>query len=307
MQKKTTNASGKISQANTNQLILGNLTNVIITQEDFDTRWFYAIREAVTAWNSIGNCRINLIHSYNQLYPSSTSSVSPNITVKKVDLGTGNFGLAEFPTNAGELGAILQINPYTNNINGSPRSHEQDVYMLIHEIGHCLGLRHTDNYVEDNYDQYGRFVNKNPIPGTPSNGYTSDDPNSVMNSGRMGTYNTWSSFSNYDVIAAQYLYPPLTTSTFKTVINCQSSYSVANTVISTAGAMYQGAFYEWRMLDQGLNVVLPVNSFSNMPQQEWGYSNPGTYYLECRLVGLECAGEWARKTIILIDNQHNQI
>lgn len=298
--EKSTNAGGKIAQGNTNQLIQGNLTNVIITQEDFDTRWFYAIREAIAAWNAIGNCRINLIHSYNQFYPPYTSSVTPNITVKKVNLGAGGFGHSEFPTDSGQPGAVLQVNPYTNNVNGTPRSHEQDVYMLIHEIGHCLGLRHTDFAVEGYYDDNGRFVGRNGVPGTPTSGNANDDPNSVMNSGRLGTLNAWSSFSSYDVIAAQYLYPPVTTpfvSTFKNVINGPSSNSAGSEMISTAGAMYNGGYYEWRMLDQSLNVVLPVSSFSNSAQQEWAHNTPGTYYLECRLVGLECVGEWARQIV----------
>lgn len=305
-QEKQLNLGGKIAQGHTNQLILGNLTNVVITQEDFDTRWFYAIREAVAAWNAIGNCRINLIHSYNQFYAPYTNSVTPNITVKKANLGTGGFGEADFPTDAGQPGATLFVNPFTNNVtstgadNGVPRSHEQDVYMLIHEIGHCLGLRHTDYAVEGNYDKYGRYVGVNVVPGTPSTGASWADPSSVMNSGRLGTSNIWSGFSSYDVIAAQYLYPPVTTpfvSTFQNVINGPSSVSAGSTVISTAGAMYDSGYYEWRMLDQSLNVVLPVSSFSNSPQQEWSYGTAGTYYLECRLVGLECTGEWARQTI----------
>ncbi|WP_431292389.1 M57 family metalloprotease [Pedobacter sp. P26] len=304
--EKATNASGKIAQGNTNQLIQGNLTNVIITQEDFDTRWFYAIREAITAWNAIGNCRINLIHSYNQFYPPYTSPVTPNITIRKVNLGTGAFGQADFPTDAGQPGANIWVNHVTNNVtstgadNGIPRSHAQDVFMLIHEIGHCLGLRHTDYNGEGNYDAYGRYVGVNAIPGTPSTGAASADPNSVMNSGRLGTSRTWTDFSSYDVIAAQYLYPPVTTpfvSTFKNVINGPSSNSAGATVTSTAGATYNGGYYEWRMLDQSLNVVLPVSSFSDFPQQEWSYGTPGTYYLECRLVGLECQGEWARQTV----------
>ncbi|QNR85472.1 hypothetical protein H9N25_03035 [Pedobacter riviphilus] len=300
---KLTGSGGKIAQANTNNLLQGNLTNVIITTEDYDIRWHYAIREAVAAWNAVSNCRINLIHSYSQFYPPYTNSVTPTITIKKSNLGTGAFGQGQFPTTSGTAGAILLVNPFTNNVNsngqdnGIPRSHEQDVYMLVHEIGHCLGFRHTDWKAEGTG---GSAVGANPIPGTPNNGDPGNDPNSVMNSGRLGTSNTWSSFSSYDVIAAQYLYPPVTTpfvSTFKNVINGPSSNSAGSEMISTAGAMYNGGYYEWRMLDQSLNVVLPVSSFSNSAQQEWSHGTPGTYYLECRLVGLECVGEWARQTV----------
>jgi predicted Zn-dependent protease len=301
--KKWMNDGGKISQANTNNLIQGNLTNVIITTEDYDIRWFYAIRDAVTAWNEISNCRINLIHSYNQFYPPYSTSVTPTITMKKSNLGTGSFGQGQMPTSSGTAGAVLLVNPFTNNVNsngqdnGIPRSRAQDVYMLVHEIGHCLGLRHTDWKAEGTG---GSSVGANPIPGTPSSGEPSNDPNSVMNSGRLGTSNSWSAFSSYDITAAQYLYPPLSSpalSTFKDIINGGSSFSVGGTVISTAGTTYSGNYYEWRMLDQNLNIVLPVSSFTNSPQQEWGYSNTGTYFLECRVVGLECAGEWARQTI----------
>ncbi|MGM9477495.1 M57 family metalloprotease [Pedobacter sp. GSP4] len=298
-QHKLLNGGGKIAQVNTDNVVLGNLTNIIIATEDYDTRWHYAIREAVAAWNAISNCRINLIHSYSQFYPPYSNSVTPTITIKKANLGTGGFGLGQPPTGSGSAGAIVYVNPFTNNTtngydNGIPRSHEQDVYMLVHEIGHCLGFRHTDWAAE------GVGDGANPIAGTPSNGNAWDDPSSVMNSGRLGTAKTWSSFSAYDVIAAQNLYPPVTTpfvSTFKTVINGPSSISTNSTVISTAGAMYDSGYYEWRMLDQSLNVVLPVSSFSNSPQQEWSHGTAGTYYLECRLVGLECTGEWGRQTV----------
>jgi hypothetical protein len=44
-------------------------------------------------------------------------------------------------------------------------------------------------------------------------------------------------------------------------------------------------------------VYKMVSSFSNSSQQEWAHNIPGTYYLECRLVGLKCVGEWARQTV----------
>ncbi len=59
----------------------------------------------------------------------------------------------------------------------------------MHELGHNLGLRHADIANPDN-----------AIPGTPVL-----DPNSVMNSG--GNNIEFDHFSEYDRIAASYLYP----------------------------------------------------------------------------------------------------
>ena len=72
-------------------------------------------------------------------------------------------------------------------------------YNMVHELGHCIGLRHT------NWDIRGEPINPwgaNLIPGTPS-----QDPNSVMNGGTAN--NVYLGFSSYDIIALQYLYPEI--------------------------------------------------------------------------------------------------
>ncbi len=299
-------------QASTNNTIQNNLTNITIGLEGgYDSRWFYIIQDAVAAWNAISDCRVNLIHKYDNLY-SPYSGLSVDILVRKdAGLGTGNFGRGAWPTISGSPGGLILVNHVTNNVyqsgpnrgqdNGIPRTHLQHVYMLVHEIGHCLGLRHTDWAWEGTGS-----MGANPIPGTPSTGYQTDDATSVMNSGDMGTDYAWvtwpfdARFSTYDRTAARYLYPVVTTpyiTTFKNFINGESSASTGSTIISTAGA---GGYsnYEWRILDiYGNNLGDPAGS--NGQQIEWGYATPGTYTLQCRVVGAECPGEWASQIISL--------
>lgn len=68
---------------------------------------------------------------------------------------------------------------------------------MVHELGHCIGFRHT-NWLSRGEAE----MNAIHITGTP----LGQDPNSVMNGGT-ASY-TWNGFSNYDIKAAQYLYTP---------------------------------------------------------------------------------------------------
>ncbi|MBZ4189495.1 M57 family metalloprotease [Niabella beijingensis] len=292
-------------QVSTNNTVQGSLTNITIgfydaTPSQFsadDSRWFYTIRRAVDAWNTISSCRINLIHVYNNMY-APYPSLNVDILVVPENLGSGNFGQGEWPTQAGAPGNRIKVNPYTANTDGSPRSQDQDVYMLIHEIGHCLGLRHTDWFVEG-----AGTIGANPIPGTPSSGASTDDASSVMNSGRLGTSYGWGAypsdgrFSSYDKVAARYLYPLGNSGyTFKTVINGPTSGSVSQTLIMTSGAGADNYGHEWRELDASGNIL--YGPYQAGAQIEFSMPNPGTYFLETRIINGELPGEWIRKTVV---------
>lgn len=101
---------------------------------------------------------------------------------------SGLYALAEFPQN-GQVGFRIQI----DNNAFSSLTFAQRVMVLTHEIGHCLGLRHTDN---PGSDSFGTAL----VPGTPTT-----DSQSIMNT--PSPVPAWSQFSNYDQITAQYLYP----------------------------------------------------------------------------------------------------
>jgi hypothetical protein len=66
---------------------------------------------------------------------------------------------------------------------------------MLHELGHNLGLRHTDGQGEGSAG-----VGLVHIPGTPTS-----DPNSFMRSRSCGV--SWTGFSNGDLIALNHLWP----------------------------------------------------------------------------------------------------
>ncbi|HEX5754661.1 MAG TPA: zinc-dependent metalloprotease [Archangium sp.] len=118
-----------------------------------------------------------------------------NITAQTT---SGAGGSAGFP-----LGGL----PYgTLNIGTGLQSYSIDVneHVITHEIGHTIGMRHSDYY--DRSISCGTSGNEGTagvgailIPGTPTR-----DPDSIFNS----CFNSTASgeFSPYDVVALNYLY-----------------------------------------------------------------------------------------------------
>ena len=66
---------------------------------------------------------------------------------------------------------------------------------MAHELGHNLGLRHTNGGSEG-----AAGVGLIQIPGTPTT-----DSDSFMNAGTCG--NSWTKFSHYDIVTFNYLWP----------------------------------------------------------------------------------------------------
>lgn len=149
-----------------------------------------ALQWAVNNYN-----RLNIGLQFNLTY--GTNYQSKDMVVYRVSGGGG--GSAGFPS-GGAPYKWVQIQSGTSNYGTNVVEH-----VITHEIGHSVGLRHTDYF--DRSISCGSGGNEGSagvgaihVPGTP----TGADMNSIMlacfSSGEDGE------FGNYDVVALEYLY-----------------------------------------------------------------------------------------------------
>lgn len=146
---------------------------------------------AIALWNNVISCRVKF---------TRVGSPGANITITNQNLGSGVCGAAYFPLN-GLPGSLIRIN--ISQISGNSFAQQQRT--IAHELGHCIGFRHTNwasgeprsGQLSDN----GAYFDAMHILGTPTGG----DANSLMNGGQCGIGAT--TLSNFDILAVQFLYP----------------------------------------------------------------------------------------------------
>lgn len=109
-----------------------------------------------------------------------TSSTGANIVFNRAPSGAQYLASAGFPTSGGNPFNQVLINT-TAIANGSPTINSVAT-ILAHEVGHCIGFRHTD-YMGRQFSCGGQAANEGAgtdgailIPGTPAG----PDPNSWM-------------------------------------------------------------------------------------------------------------------------------
>ena len=113
-----------------------------------------------------------------------SASQSPDVTLVAFYEVSNTLGSAGFPTSAGDPYSEVRMNTYHYNTSTGSTNINYIGTIIAHELGHCIGFRHTD-YMNRAYSCGGRRQNEGQatngvgavhIAGTP----TAGDPNSWM-------------------------------------------------------------------------------------------------------------------------------
>lgn len=180
-----------VSQWNTPTVISSvNVERIKYNIGGLSYEWQTAIFSALDKWVTIPNVKINFYYDY------LTPQLADNNTISFLNDGGilpyNVIAQGEFPS-SDNAGYRVIVN--TDFYNNYPVTASGKLYNMVHEIGHCLGLRHS-NWQTIGETQSGAQL----INGTPQ-----ADGSSVMNGGT--ALYTWNGFSSYDIIAAQAMYP----------------------------------------------------------------------------------------------------
>jgi len=220
-----------------------------------DNDWRSAVHQAISEYNSLG---LSFSFVYSDINPDILVSYYPTTPSDPIfnDLVCGT---ALYPSSNGLPGSSIFVNQLTTY----QFSTKMKKLILAHNLGHCIGLRHTDWH-------------KYPLNYEPTAihivGTTGTDSNSIMNADYCGK--EWKGFSNYDKIALDALFPGDALFLSKTSIegpsmpetNNQINYSLICPPLHTLTEII------WTVNG---NIVSQNQSFN------YTFNQPGTYDLKC--------------------------
>lgn len=185
-------------QYRTNQLVTALPRVITVKVTKLGTAFIAGADTAIARYNRLG-----LRMTFQRI-----TSGTADITIQGFNQGpSGGYitlGSSGFPTSTGSPYGTVKMNTNAAAYGSNPNV----LYVgsvIQHEIGHCIGMRHTD-YMDRSYSCGGSAVNEGSstvgavqIPGTPSG----PDANSWMLACSNGGNRT---FNANDIIALNYLY-----------------------------------------------------------------------------------------------------
>lgn len=237
-------------------------TNQVTSPRTINVLGYYASGSSTSYLDATMRSALQMaVENYNNLnlgltftLAFGTNSTNYDIVVYRVSGGGG--GQAGFPT-GGNPYKWVQIQSGTSGYGTDVTEH-----VITHEIGHCVGLRHTDYFNRSiscgsGGNEGDAGVGAIHIPGTPAT--TNIDMNSVMlscfNASKTGE------FSNYDVTALTTLYPGTTTGDPSLSV---STSSVSFGYTSSSRTITVTSNVQWTVTDnQGWISVSPASGVNN--------------------------------------------
>jgi len=134
-----------------------------------------------------------------------------NIIIEEYYKDDKRYGYGEWPTyipapNMISFAKLVVGNKiHLNSLYWNGLSSAQKKYLVAHEFGHTIGLRHTDWKGKESEYEYvnGALVGAYTVINTPNNS-NNPDPSSVFNSGGTGGVPNWAGFTYNDIKAIFY-------------------------------------------------------------------------------------------------------
>jgi hypothetical protein len=154
-----------------------------------------ALDEAIRRYNALG-LRIRF----------SRVTSGANTTVVAYYQVSNTLGSAGFPTSSGAPYSTVNMNTYHYSTSTSTTNVNYIATIMAHELGHCIGFRHTD-YMNRAYSCGGAYSNEGAstvgavhIPGTPTGASSGSWMLACVGSGVNRP------FTSYDITALNYVY-----------------------------------------------------------------------------------------------------